>query len=183
MIYTLEDLLTKMGAPEVRENGAMRWHYFDKAGKDTSGFAEIRLIDDGERLIAELTHPGQPDEKSGRGSTRDENFYLHAQKRGRQYKVTKIAFDGEEYVHPQKSIVELGLSIFHARVLNISILMIEQAFNKGDILDTNGQDKEEAFLFEVTPTAKAPTHEKSWGVVIPFAPRAAAKAKLLTVRA
>lgn len=181
MMYSLEDLLTKMGAPEVREKGAMRWHYFDKAGKDTSGFAEIRLIEEGERLIAELTHPGQPDEDNGRGRTRDESFYLHAQRRGRQYKVTMIAFDGEEYMHPQKSIVELGLSIFHARVLNISILMIEQAFNKGDILDTSEQ--EEAFLFEVPAHAKAPTHEKSWGVVIPFAPRAAARAKLLTVRA
>src|SRR5437868_2536247 len=133
-MYTLHDLLTKMGAPETKEKGHMGWHYFDRATQEITGFAEIRLS--GQALVAELKHlrHNYEDDMGQVHPIYTENFYLHAEKTGARFKVTKVAFDGEEYAHPSKAIIELGLSIFHARALDISILMVEQAFNKQDIL-------------------------------------------------
>jgi len=175
MIYTLNDLLIKMGAPEVREKNHMHWHYFDKASREIAGFAQICLIDDGHRLIAELQHL-RHDYEDDAGRTHpvyNESFYLHAERAGTRYKVTKIAFDGDEYPHPQKSVIELGLSLFHARALDISILMVEQSFNKQDILH--------AAISERSPFKNIPLQaknafkkEEAWGVVVPFRPRRAA---------
>ncbi len=181
MMYSLQDLLAKMGAPEVKEKGQMRWHYFDAETGELSGFAEIRLIEGGKRLIAELSHARHNyEDDTGRfHQSYTESFYLHAEKTGISYTVTKIAFDGEEYAQPQKAIVELGLSIFHARALDISILMVEQAFNKQDILHASADD---APRFSGVPVrrkaqpAPAAAPRESWGVVIPFRPRAELRA-------
>src|SRR4051812_17593451 len=99
MIYALNDLLTKMGAPEAREKGSMRWHYFDKACQEIGGFAEVRLLDGGQHLVAELKHlrHDYEDDSGENHPSYVESFYLHAVKHGAWYKVTKIAFDGEEY--------------------------------------------------------------------------------------
>lgn len=176
MIYTLNDLLMKMGAPETKEKGEMRWHYFDRASNEVAGYAEIRLLDGGHRLIAEMKHLKRDyeDDAGQMHPLFEESFYLHAERTGAQYKVTKVAFDGEEYAHPQKAIIELGLSIFHARALDISILMMEQAFNKQDILspviDENPQ-------FKNIPVREA-FKKEAWGIVVPFRPRAEARVRL-----
>ena len=172
MIYTLDELLMKMGAPEAKEKGSLRWHYFDRANNETSGFAEIRLIDGGRHLIAELRHL-RHDYEDDAGKTHPiytESFYLHAERSGTRYKVTKIAFDGEEYSSPQKSIVELGLSIFHARALEISILMVEQVFNKQDILFPVIDERPQ--FRNIPARVKGVLKKESWGVVVPFRPRA-----------
>lgn len=171
MIYSLNDLLMKMGAPEVKEKGQIRWHYFNKLEDEIGGFAEVRLIDGAQALVAELKHlrHDYEDDKGKVHPSYVESFYLYAQKVGTQYKVTKIAFDGEEYPHPQKAIIELGLSIFHARALDISILMIEQAFNKQDILrpivDENPQFK------NIPVYVRDAFKKEAWGIVVPFRPR------------
>ena len=54
MMYRLDDLLKKMGAPEVRERGRVEWHYFDKKTKELAGYAEIRMEAGGEFLVAEI---------------------------------------------------------------------------------------------------------------------------------
>lgn len=171
MIYTLSDLLTKMGAPEVREKGHMRWHYFDKSSHEIAGFAQICLLDDGQRLLAELQHLRRDyeDDAGQSHSTHSESFYLHAERTGTRYNVTKIAFDGEEYPRPQKSIIELGLSLFHARALDISILMVEQSFNKQDILHPVAD--EETQFKNIPVRLKTPIKKEVWGVVVPFRPR------------
>jgi hypothetical protein len=176
MIYTLNDLLMKMGAPEVKEKNHIRWHYFDRVNNEIAGFAEIRLIDGGQRLIAELQHlrHNYEDDTGKVHSTYTESFYLHAEKTGTRYKVTKIAFDEEEYPHPQKSVIELGLSIFHARALDISILMVEQAFNKQDIL--NPPVDEYPQFRNIPIHVKDVLKKEPWGIVVPFRPRAEARA-------
>lgn len=182
MMYSLHDLLAKMGAPEVKEKGQMRWHYFDADTGEISGFAEIRLIDGGERLIAELSHVRHNyEDDTGRfHASYTESFYLHAERSGIHYNVTTIAFDGEAYPRPQKAVIELGLSIFHARALDISILMVEQAFNKQDILRPVQED---AAAFKGVPVRRktqpmpaAIPRAESWGVVVPFRPRAELRA-------
>ncbi|MCE9506751.1 MAG: hypothetical protein K8R48_00330 [Alphaproteobacteria bacterium] len=172
MIYTLNDLLVKMGAPEAGEKGRMCWHYFDKVAQEIAGFAEIRLIDGGHCLIAELQRlrHNYEDDAGTVHPAYTESFYLHAEKTGDRYKVTKVAFDGEEYSQPQKSIIELGLSIFHARALEISILMVEQTFNKQDIL--NPVIDEYPHFKGVPVHVKNVLKKETWGTVIPFRPRA-----------
>lgn len=171
MIYTLNELLTKMGAPETKEKGRLGWHYFDKVEQEVAGFAEIRLINGGQALVAELQRQrhNYEDDAGTVHPTYSESFYLHAEKTGGGYKVTKIAFDGEEYSAPQKPIVELGLSIFHARALEISILMVEQTFNKQDIL-TPVVDEQPQFR-GVPVHVKNVLKKETWGTVIPFRPR------------
>lgn len=172
MMYALNDLLMKMGAPETKDKGQMRWHYFDKTNSDIAGFAEVTLIDGGTRLVAELQHlrHDYEDEMGRVHASYSESFYMHAERTGSQYKVTKIAFDGDEYAHPQKSVIELGLSLFHSRALDISILMVEQAFNKQDILRPVVDDGPQ---FKNVPVFKTAHKKESWGVVVPFRPRAA----------
>lgn len=175
MFYALDDLLGKMGAPEVKARGRMGWHYFDGKDGALAGFADIRLGAGGAHLIAELKHikENYEDDTGAFHPTYTESFYLYAERLPREgyYKIAKIAFDGEEYAHPQKGIVELGLSLFHARALDISIRMIEQTFNKEDILT----QKEDAPLS--LPPLRSPLVFKKemaqdvFGVVVPFRPR------------
>jgi hypothetical protein len=186
MMYTLDELLMKMGAPEAKEKGQMRWHYFDKSSDDANselgGYAEVRLLDGGDGLIAEmkqLRNVMVDDGASGAEKLYSESLYLYARRTGTRYAVTKIAFDGEEYPHPRKSIIELGLSIFHARALDISILMVEQAFNRQDILIPIAETRLPKLAPLKAPVSIAPPVKKeSWGVVVPFRPRAQVRASL-----
>jgi hypothetical protein len=114
-----------------------------------------------------------------------ETLYLHARRVGGRYDVTKIAFDGEEYAQPQKPVIELGLSLFHARALDISILMVEQAFNKQDIMqpstDNGANFKGVPARFKDERLKKQFEKEKAvgaWGVVVPFRARGVANGNL-----
>jgi hypothetical protein len=182
MMYSLHDLLIKMGAPEAREKGRMEWHYFDRKKNALAGFAEIRLEAGGERLVAEMSHvrENHTDDDGKHHAEYTESFYFHAERTARpgHYRVTRISLDGDDYSHPQKGIVELGLSVFHARALDISVRMVEQVFNKQDILTPQPSAepllKTRKLMSEMRP-APLPEKKESWGVVIPFRPRASAE--------
>jgi hypothetical protein len=187
MMYTLEELLTKMGAPEAKEKGQMRWHYFDRASgeskngseaaQEMGGYAEVRLLDGGEALVAEMKqmrNVAVDDGAQGSEKLYSESLYLYARRSGNRYTVTKIAFDGEEYPNPRKSIIELGLSIFHARALDISILMVEQAFNRQDIVIPATEPAPLAKFASMVMPPQKEVKKEAWGVVVPFRPRAKA---------
>lgn len=179
MMYSLHDLLLKMGAPEAREKGRMEWHYFDRKKNALAGFAEIRLEAGGERLVAEMRHirENHTDDDGKTHSTYTESFYFHAERTARpaHYRVTKISLDGDDYNQPQKGIVELGLSVFHARALDISVRMVEQVFNKQDILtpppETDIVPKMRMMAAAAASPQKREEKKEEWGVVIPFRPR------------
>jgi hypothetical protein len=99
--------------------------------------------------------------------------------------VTRIAFDGENYGHPTKPIIELGLSVFHARALDISIRMMEQSFNKMDMLSADdapaknplsakakGQTLAQGFAAVEKAARSEGVTAESFGVVVPFRSRA-----------
>ncbi|MDE2337165.1 MAG: hypothetical protein KGL10_07625 [Alphaproteobacteria bacterium] len=176
MMYTLDELLMKMGTPETRERGQIRWHYFDRHDAAAGGFAEVRLLDGGATLVAELRQWRSCAIEGDPAGDDVESLYLHARRDGSRYAVTKIAFDGEEYPHPQKSVIELGLSIFHARALDISILMVEQAFNRDDIVHQPLPALPDNARVSRAPRVPAQEPgmrkaEAQWGVVVPFRPR------------
>ena len=140
MIYHLRELLKKMGAPDLGDKRRLEWYYFDKARNQLAGFAEIRLEAGGEFLVAELKRyqDNHIDDNGKKHERFEESFFLYAERTARpdHYRVTRLSFDGEDYGHPTKPIIELGLGVFHARALDISIRMVEQTFNKGDMLET-----------------------------------------------
>lgn len=178
MMYSLTDLLTKMGAPEVRERGHIAWHYFNKNQNDLAGSAQIRLEEGGTRLVAELTHikENYEDDRGRTHAQYTESFYLRAERTTsrNQYKITRLSFDGEEYPQPTRAVIELGLSIFHARALDISILMVEQAFNKRDLLDPVSGIPSDFKLSEFKKNfahLEKPAQKKPTAVIIPFRPR------------
>ncbi|MBI1215256.1 MAG: hypothetical protein GC185_05480 [Alphaproteobacteria bacterium] len=175
MIYALNDLLMKMGAPEVKRRGRIEWHYFDRRDDALAGFAEIRLGAGGEHLIAELKHirENYEDDKGAFHRTYTESFYLYAERMadGAHYRIKKICFDGEEYADPAKGVIELGLSLFHARALDISIRMIEQTFNKQDITDAKEEEAAKTGLPAFAPPAALKRDAAEFSVVIPFRPR------------
>ena len=179
MMYRLDELLQKMGAPEVREKQHIEWHYFDKTKNDLAGFAEIRLEAQGERLVAELkrTRENYEDDQGSVHAQFEETFHLTAERTARpdHYRITRIAFDGDVYDTPGKPIIELGLSVFHARALDISILMVEQAFNKDDILAPQAPSERMDFGFylnkkEIMPPQKLAAKQVASNVV-PFRQR------------
>lgn len=185
MMYSLHDLLLKMGAPEVREKGRMEWHYFDKKKNALAGFAEIRLEAGGERLTAELRHlrENYSDDDGRLHAEYTESFYMYAERTARpaHYRIIKISLDGDDYANPSKGIAELGLSVFHARALDISIRMMEQVFNKQDILDPVSVPPAALPVLPSLPRFHGELRKESvapqerFGVVIPFRPRAAAQ--------
>lgn len=172
MMYRLDDLLRKMGAPEVRERKHIEWHYFDKKHQDLAGFAEIRLEGAGERLVAELkrTRENYEDDHGETHAQFVETFHLTAERAARpdHFRITRISFDGDAYDNPQKAIIELGLSVFHARALDISILMVEQTFNKDDILAPAPEIRPQAGYVRAR---KEERRRQDSGVVIPFRQR------------
>lgn len=171
MIYHLRELLKKMGAPDLGDKRRLEWYYFDKARNQMAGFAEIRLEAGGEFLVAELKRyqENHVDDSGKRHARFEESFFLYAERTARadHYRVTRLSFDGEDYGHPTKPIIELGLGIFHARALDISIRMVEQTFNKGDMLEPAAQDMptndvpKAPVVFAPAAPAPAPTTNKT----------------------
>jgi hypothetical protein len=177
MIYDLDTLLLKLGAPDVREKKALSWYYFDEAKKDLAGAAEIRLEAGGERLIAELKHirANFEDDAGDIHSKHTDTVYFAAERTARpgHYRVTKLVFDGEDYENPRQSVIELALSIFHAKALEISMRMLDHAKMKQEILSTPGTEIATPQLRKfLTPPQEAQIPQQAaMGVVIPFRPR------------
>lgn len=175
MIYHLHELLSKMGAPEVREKSRLQWHYCDADTGAVAGFADIRLEAGGERLVAELEAIRSDDEKADSPDhAAEDRFHLLAERTARPdyFRVLQISFDGETYTRPSRSVVELGLSLFHARALDISIRMVEQTFNKRDMLDARDEDLFAASRLPPLRLREPVKTAERFGVVIPFRPRA-----------
>jgi hypothetical protein len=178
VIYTLQDILQKLGAPEVEEKCRVEWHFFSKDKRDLAGAASVRLEHGGDRLIAELkrTHDTFEDDNGQVHANYTDSFYLAAERTARpgHYRITTLSFDGTVYDRPRKAVVELALSMFHAKALDISIAMINQAFNKQDILERQiaaEMDQAQAvkkYFAQRREKEKETEKKKTHGVVIPF---------------
>ena len=173
MTYKLKELLLKIGSPELEEKRELSWHYFDKEKKDIEAFADLRLLDGGNALVAEQQRFRQDyeDDDGQIHETYVEAFYLHAKKIGENYKVTKLAMDGEEYTNPERQLTELALSMFHSRALDTSIAMLEQSLNKEELCSSfkaaSVQDYK-AHISEKFNASKLIEKKQTWGVVVPF---------------
>jgi hypothetical protein len=179
MVYALKELLVKMGIPEtdLMERRHVEWHYFDTARIDLAGFAEVRMEEAGSRLVAELRHTKQ-DYEDDHGTMHDhfeQTFHMVAERVGEGvYEVKSMGFDGENHAAPARAICEMGLGLFHARMLDISIRMVERAFNKDDILDTLLPEAPVLRPLQKAIFAVEAPRKETFGKVIPFRQRAIA---------
>lgn len=177
MFYALEELLAKMGVPEVKHRNRIEWHYFDETFTDLAGYAEVRLEEEGRRLVVEQsrTRENYEDDHGNIHAQYEETFSMTAEHVGEDlYRVTNLSYDGNAWDTPPVPMVELALSVFHARALDISILMVEQNFNKQDIADIAAEEQPEGPFGRRAIFSRlddAPQRVASFGVVIPFRPR------------
>jgi hypothetical protein len=177
MIYHIHELLLKLGAPETRERHSMEWFYFNPKTQDVAGKAHIRFEAEGERLVAEIQAFG----RDGNPLQDDTYFCIAAERTARpeHYRVVKVVFDGAAYDRPSKAVIELAASVFHARALDISIRMVEQSFNKQDVLEAKDaapeapKKRKTAPLFQTMTQAPEPAapRTETFGIVVPFRPR------------
>lgn len=149
MIYAIDELLTKMGAPDAAEKKQVEWFYFTKPEKEIAGMASIRFEANGERLIAELKHvrDNVEDDDGNIVARQTDKFFLAAERTARHghYRVVNLSFDDVSHDKPSKAVIELGLSMFHAKALDISLRMLEQSFNKDDMLEQKNDDLQTLF--------------------------------------
>jgi hypothetical protein len=177
MFYKLAEILTKMGAPEVQEKNRIEWCYFDKKSKGLAGYAKVNLEAGGQRLVADLRHSREnyEDDHGKIHEKFEETFHLVAERAGPNiYKISSVSFDGKDYVDPPSAVTELALSIFHARALDISILMVEQTFNKQDITEPEHDIETELPPFgrrAIFSRLDNVPRRADFGIVIPFRPR------------
>lgn len=163
MIYAIKELLTKMGAPEATEKKQIEWFYFNKDNRDIGGMASIRFEANGERLIAELKQVREnvEDDDGNIVAKQTDTFFMAAERTAREghYRITNISFDNVSHDKPSKAVSELGLSVFHAKALDISIRMIEQSFDKEAILEPRADMQKMFNSFMPESTAKQPVRD------------------------
>ncbi len=169
MDYELSALLNKMGVPDLEERKSMRWTYADDMDPSIHGFAEARLESNGRFLTAELRHH-RKDYEDDLGIIHPfhaESFYLQARRieDSNTFRISLLSFDGRTYDLRQSAMIELGLSLFHGRAVEISTRMVEQKFDL-----VRDEMKKPAKPVKFTVKASGPA-----GNVVPFRPRGKAQ--------
>lgn len=170
MEYSLYDLMTRLGVgQEVTFNRPARWSYTDPEQKGVGGFAEVRFDVSETVLTIELRH-WKGAHKTDIGLMNDrrvETIFVEAMRSGDSdnFSVSVMILDGDVYEVFDESLLDLVLSIFRSRAIEINMKMVEQKFkckatSISEILDhlpaPQGQDN------RPRPTAE----------IIPFRPRA-----------
>lgn len=168
MHMTLEDLLVKLGVPEVLESGTQRWHYTDEKDPDVGGFAEVRLEAKGKQLVAELKHWRKNMlTEDGVCEPMLQTAHLRATRVGDtdRFSVTEAGFDGSVYRPCPRPMLELTCAIFHARAIDINTRMVNAAFRaEADAMD---HVREEILAGEM-PAPRRSARRSTDGIVIPF---------------
>lgn len=179
MVYRLQELLTRLGAPDTLEKDHVEWHYFDAQGFDLAGCAEVRMEASGGRLVAEIRHSHQEreDDQGLFDAQFTQAFYMSAVLIGRDmYTITKIRLNGREYLHPSRAVVDKGFDIFHARASTFNATQVDQSSKTDDkSVPSSAFDPlcRRAMFSRMMPAA--PLCHETFGVVIPFRPRQPAR--------
>lgn len=174
MNYELTALLNKMGVPDLMERKSIRWSYADDLDPSVHGFAEVRLESSDRFLTAELRHHRKnfEDDLGIIHPFHAESFYLQARRvdDSSQFRISLLSFDGRTYDLRQSAMIELGLSLFHGRAVDISTRMVEQKFalvtEEMKKLDTAREPK-----FAMAKKKKQAPAENPASNVITFRPR------------
>jgi len=177
MDYDINALLFKLGITELSEKQSMRWHYLDGANPNINGMAEARFENAGHRLIVDLVHArGDIENDEGVIQKQDlQSLRLEARRIGDSeiFRITKIAFDGEDYEADSPAMIELCCGVFYARALEISEIMTKQRFQSTDAAISSAEDRvlnKNSMRREVTQKAFE-TADNLMGVIVPFKPR------------
>lgn len=177
MDYDINELLFKLGLNELQEKRELRWYYIDASEPDISGCAHARFANDGRKLIVELNHTFRnTDEFDGEiGEMRDETITLEARRIGDSplFRISKLAFDGNEFEPDNTGMVELCCGMFYARALKINEIMVGQRYQTAiaefQSAEEKVRKKQEARRRMIEETVRAA--DNVVGVIVPFRPR------------
>lgn len=168
MHYELAALLNKMGVPDLMERKSIRWSYADELDPSIHGFAEARLESGDRFLTAELRHHRKnfEDDLGIIHPFHAESFYLQARRDDDTdtFRISLLSFDGRTYDLRQSAMIELGLSLFHSRAVEISTRMVEQKFS---LVTEEMKKPQRPVKFAMAKTQK----DVLAGNIIPFRPR------------
>lgn len=171
MAYILQDLLKKIGSPEVQVKKESRWYYTDDTDSEYGGFADIKLQQDNMVLTVDLYHRKNKyeDDIGTIHSEKVESFSMQAERSLKDglFYITSLAFDGEVYDPKDEAMFELGCSVFYSRAVEISTAMMRQEFRKAHY------QEESKFISAGGTVQRLMTEQSSdaWGVVVPFPTR------------
>lgn len=145
MHMKLEDLLLKLGVPEVEDTGRQRFHYTDKDDAEVGGFADVRMEGQGQYLTADLKHwrKGVMEDEGHVVPSLIQSVHVRATRLGQSdlFDVTEVGFDGTTYRPCPRPMIELACAIFHARALDISMRQANHMFNHDPLKDVADEIK------------------------------------------
>lgn len=134
MDYTLKELSQKMGIADLSEKSEVLYTYSQEKDKKFGGFAEVRLEDNGRLFSATLYHCRE-NYKCDDGfvhAEHEETIQVHAARIGNSehFRIVHMEVDGQEQHPTNMPMIELGLCVFHSRIIDIEEGMTEQTLNK-----------------------------------------------------
>lgn len=165
MEYPLHEIMSRLGVgQEVSFERPARWSYADCENKGVGGFAEVRFDTSQSVLTIELRHwkAAHKTEIGLMNERRVETIFVEALRieGSDDFSISVMILDGEVYEVFDDSLLDLVLSIFRSRAIEINMKMIEQRFkcratSIGEILDhlpqTKNQDNRPRATAEVIP--------------------------------
>ncbi|TVQ83467.1 MAG: hypothetical protein EA357_06005 [Micavibrio sp.] len=131
MDYTLRELSQKMGFEAFDETGERLYYYNRPENSKLGGFAEIRLEEEGNMFSASLYHcRGNYEDDSGAiHKDFEESVEIRATRVGEdRYRIIYMELDAAKQPANNAAMAELGMSIFHSRIVDIQDGMAAQSF-------------------------------------------------------
>ncbi|MBL1148158.1 MAG: hypothetical protein HND56_00950 [Pseudomonadota bacterium] len=123
MDYSIQDLASKMGFEVLSEDGQYTASYSDAANPMINGVAEIRMEEDGRLFSASLYHRRGDYEADDGQIYKDyeENVEIRAMRigSGDVFRIIHMELDGQTHHAGNQAMIELGLCIFHSRIVDI----------------------------------------------------------------
>lgn len=133
MDYTLKDLTEKMGLPEMTDNKYVLYTYSQEKDAKFGGFAEIKLEDGGRLFSASLYHCREnvTCDDGFMQAEHEETVQIRATRLGNSdhFRIVYMELDGQEQHPTNAPLMELGLCVFHSRVVDIQDGMAEQTLD------------------------------------------------------
>jgi len=123
MDYSIQDLASKMGFGELSDGGHYTASYSDSDNPLKNGVAEIRMEEDGRLFSASLYHRRGDYEADDGQIYKDyeETVEIRAMRLGGSdiFRIIHMELDGQTHHVGNQSMIELGLCIFHSRIVDI----------------------------------------------------------------
>ena len=176
MDYSIQDLTAKMGLPDFSTDGQYTASYSDAENPMINGVADIRMEENGRLFSASLYHRRGDYEADDGQIYKDyeENVEIRAMRIGGDlFRVIHMELDGQSHHVGNQAMIELGLCIFHSRIVDIQEGAAAQQIEKATAVNAKAQSPVLGHFRENMDFSP----QRSSGVVIAFPARRTEKPK------